>query len=403
MNKKKLLVLLPVLSLVSCGNITLPTGFQEGVVDTPTQKSDVKKMYNEALDTTEEMEDFVEEDVETPEDPTQNPEDIPEAPEGETPDVEETPTEPEETPTINSYHVDYTMTYNMSASIEDFVFYETSEKHTYSLTHVKEGEDVFMELDMSHEYNDSSVFGDFSGKQSVNAIFQEEKLYITRSFENSLDRGEKESKTCHDINRRHIHREYSDYFLLMSVNAMFDPTSRENNNALLEELLTNETVEIIDVSEDEVKIKFDYYGGVATMVFDTELKAFKTITFDKSKQKEDINLDEEVETPDVEEETPTEPETPEIKEGYRNEKHDDKEDHGNRKAVVDEYTYLVTINFSYNDQIADKLTEEEKQEYRYRGQDHSHGNHYDGYKEDHDFGYHGGKDEHYGDGGRNHK
>ena len=162
MKVKKLFVLLPALLLVGCSDILLPTGFQEGVVNTPTQKTDVKRMYNEALDTTEEMEDFVEE--------------------GETPEVEEpseTPVEPEQTPAITSYHVDYSMTYSMSASIGDFVFYETNEKHTYSLTHVKEEEDVFMELDMSHEYADSSIFGDYSGKQSVNAIFQEEKLYIT--------------------------------------------------------------------------------------------------------------------------------------------------------------------------------------------------------------------------------
>ena len=396
MKARKLFVLLPALLLVGCSDILLPTGFQEGVVDTPTQKTDVKRIYNEALDTTEDMEDFVEEDAtETPETP-----DVPEVEEPSeevpsTPEVEE-PTEEEETPAITSYHVDYSMTYSMSASIGDFVFYETDEKHTYSLTHVKEDEDVFMELDMTHEYNDSSLFGDYSGKQSVNAIYQEEKLYITQTFSNSLGHGEKEVKTAHDIKRRHIHHEYSDYFLLMSVNAMFDPTSRENNNALLEELLTNETVEIVDVSEDEVKIKFDYYGGVATMVFDTELKAFKSITFDKSKQKEDVNLDEEV----TEDETP---ETLEVKEAYKGYKdHDDEEEKGN-DVVIDEYTYLVTINFSYNDQIADKLTDEEKAEYRHRGYDYSHKNHYDGYQDNHDYGYHGGKDEHHGQGGRNHR
>ena len=77
MKVKKLFVLLPALLLVGCSDILLPTGFQEGVVNTPTQKTDVKRMYNEALDTTEEMEDFVEE--------------------GETPEVEE-PKEPEQTP-----------------------------------------------------------------------------------------------------------------------------------------------------------------------------------------------------------------------------------------------------------------------------------------------------------------
>ena len=396
MKARKLFVLLPALLLVGCSDILLPTGFQEGVVDTPTQKTDVKRIYNEALDTTEDMEDFVEEDAtETPETP-----DVPEVEEPSeevpsTPEVEE-PTEEEETPAITSYHVDYSMTYSMSASIGDFVFYETDEKHTYSLTHVKEDEDVFMELDMTHEYNDSSLFGDYSGKQSVNAIYQEEKLYITQTFSNSLGHGEKEVKTAHDIKRRHIHHEYSDYFLLMSVNAMFDPISRENNNALLEELLTNETVEIVDVSEDEVKIKFDYYGGVATMVFDTELKAFKSITFDKSKQKEDVNLDEEV----TEDETP---ETPEIKEAYKGYKDQDNEEEKGNDVVIDEYTYLVTINFSYNDQIADKLTDEEKAEYRHRGYDYSHKNHYDGYQDNHDYGYHGGKDEHHGHGGRNHR
>lgn len=397
MKVKKLFVLLPALLLVGCSDILLPTGFQEGVVNTPTQKTDVKRMYNEALDTTEEMEDFVEEgetpEVEEPKEPEQTPE---------VEEPSETPVEPEQTPAITSYHVDYSMTYSMSASIGDFVFYETNEKHTYSLTHVKEEEDVFMELDMSHEYADSSIFGDYSGKQSVNAIFQEEKLYITQSFENSLGHGGREIKTAHDIKRRHIHHEYSDYFLLMSVNAMFDPTSRENNNALLEELLTNETVEIVDVAEDEVKIKFDYYGGVATMVFDTELKAFKSITFDKSKQKEDVNFDEEV----GEEVTPETEETPEVKEAYKGHKdHDeDDEDKGQgNDVVVDEYTYLVTINFSYNDQVADKLTDEEKAEYRYRGHDYSHKNHYDGYQDDKDYGYHGGKDEHHGQGGRGHR
>lgn len=422
MKKRNLLLILSVIALASCSAIET-SGYQEGVVSGPQQKQDIKQLYNDSLDTTEDLEDFTEDSseedisggvVESPSEEPNSPEEgeVEQTPsedisseevlpnEGETSEEVET----EVAPSITSYHVDYTIDYALKASVAEHEIINSSEKQTYSLTYVNDNGDVFMELDLTHYYVDTSFFGEISGSQNINVVFQDEKLYVTQKVENSYGMSH-ESKTSHDIKRKHIHREYRDYFQLMSINAMLDPTSRENNSALVDELLTNETVEILEVTDKTVKVQFDYEEGIATMVFDTELKAFTSVTFDKSKQQEDVVLVEE--TPEengetIIEEENNEPSLPEGKPGddheppHHGEDEDkpfDKEDY---KLNIDLYRYLVNINFSYNDQIADKLTEEEIAEYESRGRDYGHYNDYKGYDDDYDYGYHGGRDEHHG-------
>ena len=414
MKKNKLLFILSAIALTSCSNVVSSTlnpngntnDFQTGVIVNQEQKRDVKKLYNDSLDTTEDLEDFAEDTTvedttgENVNDESSNTEPNPEA--GTETEIE---TEPETsiTDNISSYHVDYTLDYALSASLEGNPFYTSSEKQTYSLTYVNTDGDVFMELDLTHEYTDTSFFGEYSGKQSINVVFQDETLFVTQEISSPYFDEAFVSKTSHRIKKKHIHKEYSDYFFLMSVNAMLDPTSRENNDLLIEQLLTNETVEIVEVDNNLVKVKFDYEDGVATMVFDTELKAFVSVSFDKSKEKEDItfntttNEDSSLipENNDHSKENPIEED--------KNDEFEDNHEHGEHDfkdspITIDSYRYLVNINFSYNDQIADKLTEEEIAEYKFKDKDYGHHNAYEGYLDDHDYGYHGGRDEDHDDG-----
>lgn len=412
MKKRNLLLILSVCALASCASITpsSPSTFEEGIVENQQQKQDIKALYNDSLDTTEELEDFTEggsgeqggEIIEIPPEEPVVPGESTQTSEEVLPSEPDSPVEqPEEQKTITSYHVDYTVDFALKASVGEHEIINSSEKQTYSLTYVKEGEDVFMELDLTHYYTEMTWLGEVSGSQTINVIFQDERLYLTQKVENSLGLVF-EDKTSHDIKRKHIHREYKDYFLLMSINAMLDPTSRENNNSLVEQLLTNESVEVIDVTENTVTVKFDYESGVATMVFNTDLKAFTSVTFDKSKQQDILEIDDgefEIDDDKI-------PEMPEIDgEEFEDddlfpELDDDDHEHGHGhkdyQINVDLYRYLINMNFSYNDQVADKLTAEEIASYKHRGKSYEHYNDYHGYDDDHNHGYHGGRDEHHG-------
>ncbi len=382
MKKRNLLFTLSAFMLASCSGIVPSSNgnYEEGIVDKVETKQDVKELYNDSLDTTEDLEEFNGEDEEITD--VEEGQDTNGESNSSSEEIEENT--PEET-TITSYHIDYMIDYALQASVGEYQIINSSEKQAYSLTYVNDNGDIFMELNLTHHYVDTTFFfGEVEGEQSINIIYQDEKLYIDQTISNSF--GIKESrKTSHDINLKRIYKEYSDYFLLMSINSMLDPTSRDDNNALVDQLLTNESVKITDVTDKSVTVEFDYDDGIATMVFDTELKAFTSITFDKSKQKDDIIFDDDFYLEDEED--------------YFDDREDELEDFiddNEYKINIDLYRYLVNINFSYNDQVSDKLTEEEILEYKSFGKNYEHFNDYKGYDEDYDFGYHGGKDEHHG-------
>lgn len=398
MKKRNLLFTLSVFMLASCSMITPSSNgnYEEGIVDKAETKQDVKELYNDSLDTTEDLEEFNGEDEEITD--TEEEQDTNGENDSSSEEIEEnTPEEIE----ITSYHIDYTIDYALQASVGEHQIINSSEQQAYSLTYVNDNGDVFMELNLTHYYVDTTLFfGEVTGEQSINIIYQDEKLYIDQTISNSF--GVKESrKTSHDINLKSIYKEYSDYFLLMSINSMLDPTSRDDNNALVDQLLTNESVKIIDVTDKAVTVEFDYEDGVATMVFDTELKAFTSITFDKSKQKDDIILDDDFDDIGIDEDDSLIDDDFYLddEEDYFDDREDELEDFiddNEYKINIDLYRYLVNINFSYNDQVSDKLTEEEIAEYDHFGKHYEHFNDYKDYDDDYDFGYHGGKDEHHG-------
>ena len=353
--KKKLLLVLPLLALFSCGQTQ---EFEKGVVTNTQTQTNVKKLYNRSLDNTEDLEDLSDLDVID--------EDLEEPSEGE---IEEPPVEEEPTTLISSYHVDYVIDYAFSASLDGHKIYENYEKQTYSLTYVEMEEEVFLKMNLAHEYKEDR----FAGKQNIEVIYQkveDEKyrLFVTQEIENGFfgNSHKMVEKTSHRINPKHIYHEYGDYFISMAENAMLDPSSRLENDSLLETLLTSDEVEIINVDENSVKIKFNYNDTVTTMVFNTELETFTSIVFDKSNVFNHV-----------------------LEENENNE----------NPFTIDESRYMVSMDFTYNDSLPEKLTAEEMQEYYYKNKDYGHYNdrYYGEEKKDHHNGYHGGHDPYHGE------
>lgn len=368
MKKRLALLALPLFALCSCG-LTENGSFQQGVVSDKTTQKNVKKLYDESLETTEELEDLS--DVEVTE------EDLVEETEPtDTPVVDEEPTGEEEPveSKISSYHVDYVIDYAFSASLDQYKVYDVSEQQSYSLTYVESEEEVFLKMNLVHSYKEN----DYEGSQSIEVIYQQVedakyRLFVSQEITNNWFNDTYVMKTSHRINPHRIYREYDDYFISMAENAMFDPTSKTANDELIETLLTSENVEIVDVDETTVKVKFMYEEMETTMVFDTTLNTFTSITFDKSNELKDIA---------------------------------DENEANNNPFTIDNYKYMVSMNFTYNNSTMDKLSEEEMNEYQSRDKDYSHFNDYHGRedKEDFDHSYHGGHDPHHDyDNGYGHK
>lgn len=456
MKKQNLLVLVSALLFTGCSTINnsntvknsneetkVSTSLETGKVDQEEKKVEVQKLYESSLDTAEELDSFntsnngstteetpsTSENVPTTSEDIVTSEDVPTTSEDVT-TSEETPSTSEDnsqTPfddekqEITSYHVDYTVDYALSVSLQGSQFYSVSEKQLYSLTYVKlSEEDIYLDLTTKYVYQETYSYMGFDRSETysheINLKYQDNYLYVTQKL------GNKDAKkTKHNIDIKKLRQKYGDYFLYTSINAMFDPSSRENNKALVEELLTNESVKIVEVGEDFVTIEFDYEDGVATMVFNTKLNAFTSVTFDKSKEKEDVKIDDETkpseddsskETPSTSEDVIIDNKSEEDTGFAYQEKHhhndkdedydfdddygyddnyDDYVDHES-PFTIDDYTYVVNMNFSYNDQEAKLLTEEEQAEYEDFSFDYNHENNFHG-KGDH--GYHGGRDEHH--------
>lgn len=434
MKKSKILVLASALLFTGCSSVvnqtpaTPTTGdLTEGKIN-EENKIEVKKLYETSLDTAEELDSF---DVDSSEE--NNPsEETPSNEENQSSSAdtitsEETSETPEEETTneeITSYHVDYVVDYSLSVTLGDAPFYSISEKQLYSLTYIElDEENIYLDLTTKYTYQETYSFmgSDFSETYSheISLKYQDNYLFVTQKI------GDRDAKkTKHDIDISKLRDEYGDYLIYTSVNAMFDPSSRENNRALVEELLTNDTVKIVSVDDNTVTIEFDYEDGIATMVFDTTLNAFTSVTFDKSKEKDDVVISdtsyttdevESTETESTEEITessdeatkPSEDQYSEIDRGFGVEHEDDeeqwhhdkeedhKDDHKHENnPFIEDYTYIVNMNFSYNNQEADLLTDEEKAEFKDYSKDYRHEN---GYHGEGNHGYHGGRDEHHKD------
>ena len=350
-----------------------PTFNQTGVVTKEEQKANVRKVYKDSVDNVEDLEtlddDGSDTDVtdDTPTEDTSTEETPTEETDGE--DTEDAEEDESIETKIDSYHVDYTYDYALKATYAGYPIFDESEKETYSLTYVKTEEDFFLDLEVSHSYKLNSRY---SGAQSVHAIFQDNTLFL----ESSVTYGEEtySSKEAYDIRRHHIYGEFGDFFRYTYLDLLFVDGSKQDSYTALDALLDAEGVEITDATENTVTISFLYEELAATIVFNTELETIVSATFDSSAYLQNLlnkitvrpnghgPKEEPIEGEETTEET-TEEES---------------------LFKVEEAKQIMTVNFSYNDQVANKLTEEEIAEYH----THEHGK-YDHYN---DHSYYGDDD-----------
>ena len=115
--------------------------------------------------------------------------------------------------------------------------------------------------------------------------------------------------------------------------------------SIYRKLLEAENVEIVDVDETTVTMNFDYEGIDASIKFNTELSTVVSATFDESAI---------------------------LLESLNNKNHGE--------LQIDEAILKVTANYSYNDQIANRLNDEEIETY---AKHHGHNDY--GHKNDHSY------------------
>lgn len=412
MKKANILTLIAAAAtLTGCtiNNATPNKEFTEtGVVTKEDQKQNVRKIYKKSVDNVEDLETIDSDDTdetttdETPvEDETPTEEDTPveddtKEESDDTTDTDEDEDDSEDIKSqVSSYHVDYTYEYALKATYAGFPLFDEGEKETYSLTYVKENEDIFLDLTMSHSYKLNS---NYSGEESVHAIFQDNTLYL----ESSVSYGEEvyTTKEAYAIRRHHVYGEFGDFFRYTYLDLLFADNSKENSYSALDALLEAEGVEITDATDNTVSIKFSYDELDATIVFNTELQSVVSATFDSSaylnnllnkivvrdnhddhhghegKDFPEEDKDETSETTEVtDESSETTEETTEVVE--------------ENPFKVEEAKQVMTVNFSYNDQVANKLSEEEIAEYHV----HQHG-HYDHYNDHSYYGEEKGNHKH---------
>lgn len=330
--------------LVSAGNELF--GGQTGVVSEESTKKNVRKVYSESIENTEELETLTDEDELTGEE-VPSEEQPGSVDEGNVEGEEVVPGETEEeqpiTDVITSYHVDYTYEYGLKASVHDYQVINQSEIETYSLTYVQEENGVFLDMSMTHSYKENDYY---FGTQTVHAIYQDDVLYVTASIDNG-GYYKSEYKESFEIRRGRVYKEFGDFFRYTYLDLLFVSGSKQDSYSLLDTLLEAENVEIVDVDETTVTMNFDYEGIDASIKFNTELSTVVSATFDESAiLLESLN----------------------------------KKNHG--ELQIDEAILKVTANYSYNDQVANRLTDEEIETYTNR-----HG--YDDYGHKNDHSYYG--------------
>ncbi len=353
---------------------------QTGVVTTETSKASVKKLYRDGVETTEELE-TIDEEVESTDEEVVDEEEVTT---GEL--VEETPAEEtEEKADISSYHVEYSYEYATKASIANRVIIDSWEKEEYSLTYVLEDEELFLDMSLKHSFQRNEYC---KGSEEVHAIYQDGRLYVTNTY--TFGEFEITDKDSYRIKRNFLYYEFGDFFRQTYLDLLFVDGDKEGSYNLLDVLLDKENVEIVDADERTVSIKFDYDEFEVTIVFDTTLNTITGATFDHSKalmerysdivitdkRKENNHHNKDVEqVEDVEGEVPAEEEN---------------------LFKLEEAKEIIKVNFSYNDQAVNKLTEEEIAEYHNHHGYGEYGHHNDhSYYDDDDNGHHG----HHGHGG----
>ena len=359
-----------ILALTGCtvGSTQLNNLFDEtGVVTKETSKAKVKKLYREGVETTEDLE-TIEEDVDTPV-------------------VDETETVEEEKKEIASYHVDYSYEYVTKASIANRVIVDSWEKEEYSLTYVLEDNDLFLDMTLKHSYKQNEFV---TGSEEVHAIYQEGRLYVTNTY--TFGEFEITDKDSYRIKKHDLYYEFGDFFRQTYLDLLFVEGDKTESYNLLDVLLNKENVEIVGADATTVSIKFDYDEFEVTIVFDTELNTITGATFDHSKALADYYSDIVIydHRPEYgghghEEENPanTDETTAELENLFK----------------LEEAKEVISVKFSYNDQKANKLTEEEIESYHnYHGfGEYDHHNDHSYYGDDH--GHHGGGHDsgHWGD------
>ena len=327
--------------LVSAGNELF--GDQTGVVTEEATKKNVRKVYSESIENTEELETLTDEDEPTGEE-VPDEEQPGSVDEGNVEGSEVVPEETEEQPitdVITSYHVDYTYEYGLKASIHDYQIINQSEIETYSLTYVQEENGVFLDMSMTHSYKENDYY---FGTQTVHAIYQDDVLYVTASIDNG-GYYKSEYKESFEIRRGRVYKEFGDFFRYTYLDLLFVSGSKQDSYSLLDTLLEAENVEIVDVDETTVTMNFDYDGIDASIKFNTELSTVVSATFDESAI---------------------------LLESLNNKNHGE--------LQIDEAILKVTANYSYNDQIANRLTDEEIETY---AKHHGHNDY--GHKNDHSY------------------
>lgn len=347
-----------ILALTGCtvgSNQTNNLFDETGVVTKETSKANVRKLYREGVETTEDLETIEEE----------------------TPTVDETETE-EEKKEINSYHVDYSYEYATKASIANRVIVDSWEKEEYSLSYVLEGEDLFLDMTLKHSYQQNQYV---TGSEEVHAIYQDGRLYVKNTY--TFGEFEMTDVDSYRIRKHDLYYEFGDFFRQTYLDLLFVEGDKTESYNLLDVLLNKENVEIVDADATTVSIKFDYDEFEVTIVFDTELNTITGATFDHSKALADYYSDiviydhrpehgghgHEDENATNSEENPAEPEN---------------------LFKLEDAKEIISVRFSYNDQTANKLTEEQIAEYRnnHGFGEYGHHNDHSYYGDDH--GHHGG-------------
>lgn len=381
MKKTNALMMLGAVTLLSaCSfrlNINNDLFSSTGTVNQEEEKTNVRKLYRDGVETAEDLENLDDEgtvtegETTTEEGGTTEGETPTEGGEGETTEGEETPEE------ITSYHVDYSYDYAIKASIDGYTIIDRFETESYSLTRVNEENGVWMELNRTHAYKANDYF---SGSEEVNAIFQDNVLYLSSNI--VAGQYTYSEKAAFEIHKKHIHNKFGDFFRYTYLDLLFVEGNKEESYSLLDVLLEQENVTVTDVKEDRVSISFTNENFDATITFNTQKNYIVSASFDTSKvlrsMYEEIII---------------------AKEGKE----------GNVFSL-DEIKEVVTMNFSYNESEANRLSEEQIAEYQYRGNnnyghynDHhgygeEQGGHHDGHGHDSDdWGYDEGNNPDHGD------
>ena len=269
--------------------------FKIGVVSNEKTKKAVSDLYGGALNETQKIESLqdsfdritksVNKDLEEPEE--------------------------EEKLVVNSYQVTYKETFNLSCTwnFEEWFNDPYEDEWDFSMNDFEQTEYKFnfvnsetdgllMRIELADKYS-SDIFGfEENEKDSVIAQYQDGYLFTDQTFNWGLfgeDIDILTLKYAYKINPNKLLNEFSDYFILFTDNACLKPGSIEESQKYLDELLAdNESVEILNSTDQFVELKVLYERGEAYMTFDYQIGLFTNIKFVDTSIFEEFDEDEEI-------------------------------------------------------------------------------------------------------------